>query len=156
MMRYKFTISHVPGTSLKVADALSRAPVSTAMPTDVLFQQETAAYVDSVVKNLPATDKQVQRIKRHQEEDEECQEAILHTLSGWPSRQSLCGVMKHYFNIATELSVKDGILMRGNRLIIPSALRLEMLDEYTPGTKVLSNAEKGLDSPSGGLDSPDK
>ena len=103
-MRYKFTISHVPGTSLKVADALSRAPVSTAMPTDVLFEQETAAYVDSVVKNLP--DKQVQRIKRHQEEDEEYQEAILHTLSGWPSRQSLCGVMKHYLNIATELSVQ--------------------------------------------------
>ena len=131
MMRYKFTISHVPGTSLKVADALSRAPVSTAMPTDVLFQQETAAYVDSVVKNLP--DKQVQRIKRHQEEDEECQEAILHTLSGWPSRQSLCGVMKHYLNIATELSVKDGILMRGNRLVIPSALRLEMLDRVHTG-----------------------
>ena len=132
-MRYKFTISHVPGTSLKVADALSGAPVFTAMLTDVLFQQETAAYVDLVVKNLPATDKQVQRIKRHQEEDEECQEAIQHTLSGWPSRLSLCGVMKHYLNIATELSVKDGILMRGNRLVIPSALRLEMLDRIHTG-----------------------
>ena len=132
-MRYKFTISHVPGTSLKVADALSGAPVFTAMLTDVLFQQETAAYVDLVVKNLPATDKQVQKIKRHQEEDEECQEAIQHTLSGWPSRLSLCGVMKHYLNIATELSVKDGILMRGNRLVIPSALRLEMLDRIYTG-----------------------
>jgi hypothetical protein len=120
MMRYKFTISHVPRTSLKVADALSRAPVSTAMPTDILFQQETAAYVETVVKNLQATDKQVQRIKRHQEEDEECQEAIQHTLSGWPSRQSLCEGMKHYLNIATELSVKDGILLRGKRMVIPS------------------------------------
>ena len=63
-MRYKFAISHVPGTSLKVADALSRAPVSTAMPTDVLFQQETAAYVDSVVKNHPATDKDTRRKTR--------------------------------------------------------------------------------------------
>ena len=72
---------HVPGTSLKVADALSRAPVSTALPRNFLFQEETAAYVDYVVKNLTATDKQIQRIKRHQEEDEECQEAVQHTLS---------------------------------------------------------------------------
>ena len=57
MMRYKFRISHVPGTSLKVADALSRAPCSTAQPTDILFQEETAAYVDYLVQNLPATDK---------------------------------------------------------------------------------------------------
>ena len=40
---------------------------------------------------------------------------------------------EHYLNIATELSVKDGILMRGNRLVIPSALRLEMLDRVHTG-----------------------
>ena len=128
-MRYRFAILHVPGTSLKVADALSRTPGSTALPRNVLFQEETAAYVDYVVKNLPATDKQIERIQRHQEEDEECQEQS----DTQPSRQSLCGVMKHYLNSATELSVKDGILMRGSRIIIPSALRLEMLDRIHTG-----------------------
>ena len=133
MMRYRFTISHVPGTSLKVADTLSRAPVSTALASDVLFQEETAAYMDYVVKNHPITNKQIRKVKRHQEEDEECQEAIQYTLSGWPSWQSLCGVMKHYLNIATELSVKDGILMRGSRIVVPAALRLEMLDRVHTG-----------------------
>ena len=82
MMRYKFTISHVPAASLKVADALSRAPCMEAQPSDFLFQTEIAAYVDSVVQSFQATDKQIERIKQHQEEDEECQEAIRYTQSG--------------------------------------------------------------------------
>ena len=39
-LRYRFTISHVPGASLKVADALSRAPCSEAQPADVVFERE--------------------------------------------------------------------------------------------------------------------
>ena len=60
-MRYKFRISHLPGTSLKVADALSRAPCSMAQPTDIHFQEEMLAYVNYLVHNLPATDKQIDR-----------------------------------------------------------------------------------------------
>ena len=142
MMRYRFTISHVPGASLKVADALSRAPCSEAQPADVVFERETAAYVDAVVQSLPATDKQIERIKHHQEEDEECQEAIRYTQSGWPSRQELYGVMKHYLNVATELSVKDGILMRGSRIVIPVAPRPEMLDRVHTGHQGISKCRE--------------
>ena len=60
MMRFKFTISHVPGKSLAVADALSRAPCSEAVREDLLLQQETEAYVNIVVQNLPATEKQLE------------------------------------------------------------------------------------------------
>ena len=59
MMWYRFTISHVPGTSLQVADALSRAPCSEARPMEALLQRETAAYVEMVIQNLPATEKQL-------------------------------------------------------------------------------------------------
>jgi len=41
MMRFSFTISHVPGKSLAVADALWRAPCSDPIDEDTLFQQET-------------------------------------------------------------------------------------------------------------------
>ena len=43
---------------------------------DVVFERETAAYVDAVVQSLPATDKQIERIKHHQEEDEECSNQV--------------------------------------------------------------------------------
>ena len=57
MMRFKFTISHIPGKNLLLADALSRAPISEAVNEDLFLQQETAAYVSTVVQSLPATEK---------------------------------------------------------------------------------------------------
>ena len=62
MMRFKFTISHIPGKNLLLADALSRAPISEAVNEDPFLQQETAAYVSTVVQSLPATEKQLERI----------------------------------------------------------------------------------------------
>ena len=142
MMRFKFTISHVPGKSLLVADALSRAPCSEAGREDLLLQQETEAYVNIVVQNLPATEKQLERIRRHQKEDEKCKLAAEYCRSGWPSRQSLHGAMKHYYSVASEISVKDGLLMRGNRVVIPAALRLEMLDRLHTGHQGISKCRE--------------
>ena len=65
MMRFDFTISHVPGKSLLVADALSRAPSTDAVDSDTLLQLETAAYVNAVVQSLPATERQLERIRQH-------------------------------------------------------------------------------------------
>ena len=142
MMRYNYTISHVPGESLHVADTLSRAPCSDAVDPDILLQQETAAYVNLLVQSLPATEKQLDRIKRHQEEDEECLQAAEYTRSGWPSKQSLYGAMKHYHSVATELSVENGLLMRGSRVVIPAALRLEMLDRVHTGHQGISKCRE--------------
>ena len=133
MMRFDFSVSHVPGKSLLVADALSRAPCSEAEASDILLQQETAAYVKSVIQSLPATDRQLERIQRHQEEDEECRQVAEYSCSGWPSRQALPGALRMYHWVATEISVQDGLLMRGSRIVIPASLRLEMLDRIHTG-----------------------
>ena len=138
MMRFDFTISHVPGKNLLVADALSRAPSTDPVDTDTLLQLETAAYVNSVVQSLPATERQIERIRQHQEEDEVCKQVAAYCQSGWPSRQALAGTVKPYYPVAAELSVENGLLMRGNRVVIPSALRLEMLDRLQTGHNQVS------------------
>ena len=114
MMRFDFSVSHIPGKSLLVADALSRAPCSEA-------------------ESLPATDRQLERIQRHQEEDEECRQVAEYSCSGWPSRQALPGALRMYHWVATEISVQDGLLMRGSRIVIPASLRLDMLDRIHTG-----------------------
>ena len=47
--KFKFTISHIPGKSLFLADALLTAMISEAVDKDLSLQQETAAYVSTVV-----------------------------------------------------------------------------------------------------------
>ena len=63
LLRYSFTISHVPGKNLVTADTLSRAPLATSnTQTDERFQ-EVEAYVKFVCQNLPASDKRIDEIK---------------------------------------------------------------------------------------------
>ena len=109
MMRFKFTISYVSGKNLIMADSLLRKTSSCS--------RKTAAYMSTVVQSLPATEKQMEGIRQHQEEDE-CRQAVEYCQSGWPSRQSLTGVMKHYHAVASNLSVQGGLLMRGNRVVV--------------------------------------
>lgn len=63
MMRFRFTISHIPGKNLIIADALSRAPVSTPSVADEVLQRETTLYVNSVLESLPASEARLLEIK---------------------------------------------------------------------------------------------
>ena len=76
MMRFSFTISHVPGKSLSTADTLSQAPVSEPDTCDDLLQTETDAYVQTAILNIPATEKLLQEIKSHQESSTNCEESL--------------------------------------------------------------------------------
>ena len=56
LLRFYFTISHVPGKDHSTADSLSRAPVMVSSFNDKQFNQEITAYVNLVCDNLPASD----------------------------------------------------------------------------------------------------
>ena len=70
MMRFHFSISHVPGKSLTIADTLSRAPMGHPTEADDLLQQEACAFINAVMQSLPATEQRIAEIKEHQETDE--------------------------------------------------------------------------------------
>ena len=72
MLRYSFSIFHVPGKSIAVADTLSRAPSAEPTPADEEFQRDIASYVSSILSHIPATERRVAKIKQHQHQDEVC------------------------------------------------------------------------------------
>ena len=72
MMRYQFTIVHVPGKELVIADALSRSPLKHFCKIDKNLQADCDAYVNLILNSLPATDKRLKQIQQAQEEDETC------------------------------------------------------------------------------------
>ena len=84
LIRFHFSISYVPGKSLITADALSRALVSSSTPEDDRFRQEVNAYVNMVIKTLPATEQYLEMIKALQEEDEVCRHVKQYCINGWP------------------------------------------------------------------------
>ena len=126
-MRYQFTISHIPGKDLVIADTLSRAPVCDSDHCSSLLEQEVDAYVRLVIGSLPATEKHLEDIRSHQERDEVCRQLISFCLNGWPEKSQLKGPVKKFHAVSSQLSVEDGLLMRGSRIVIPSYLRQDML-----------------------------
>ena len=55
LMRFSYSVSHVPGKELIMADTLSRAPVSNSNTDDVEFQQKVEAFVNQVIASYGAT-----------------------------------------------------------------------------------------------------
>ena len=63
MMRFNFTISHVPGKQLAITDMLSRAPAEPPDVADYNLDLESQAFVNYILESLPASEQQLQRIK---------------------------------------------------------------------------------------------
>lgn len=62
MMRFHYTISHVRGKDLTIADTLSRAPAMEPTQTDGLFQEEMRAYSKAILKAVPSSEQCLQEI----------------------------------------------------------------------------------------------
>lgn len=132
-MRYNFSISHVPGKQLLIADALSRSPSQNPTETDESLHQEGNAFIDAVMQGLPATEKRIEQIKQLQQEDQACQLVTKYIYSSWPDKKSAPTVVRPFLSLAAEFSVENGLLMRGCRIVIPSSLQQELLSKLHTG-----------------------
>jgi hypothetical protein len=50
-----YLLADVAGKDLNIADTLSRAPVENMLPSDTDFENETKAFANVVMSNLPAS-----------------------------------------------------------------------------------------------------
>ena len=69
MIRFFFSINHVPGKSLIVADTLSRAPLSEEKSD---LQDEADAFVKHVIQSIPETESRLDEIRLQQLQDDVC------------------------------------------------------------------------------------
>ena len=72
MMRFQFTIVHIPGKELVIADTLSRSPLKQSSKTDEVLQADSDLYVNLILNNLPATDKRLKQLLKAQQDDDTC------------------------------------------------------------------------------------
>ena len=132
-MRYDFSISPESGKDLTTAGTLSRAPISAATNIDEELNKEVNAFVDLIVKNLPATEQCLQDIQLQQDRDLTCSQVKYYCQKGWPSMASIKAPLKPYVPVKGELSVYKGLLLRGDRIVIPPSLRQEILEKLHSG-----------------------
>ena len=149
-MRYKFTVSHLPGKDLIIANTLSRASITAAPESDQILQKEADCFVDVVVESLAVTERQLERIKLHQREDETCQLIVSYWQTGWPEKHQLPAAVYPYHSVASEISVQQGLLCEeaGSSFHFHSAKKY--LERSMPDIKVLLSVKKEPGHQSGG------
>ena len=131
LMRYHFTVTHIPGKENQMADCLSRASIHDDHPSTI--EKEAEAFISGIMGNMPATDRRLAQIKEMQMEDEVCQKLMEYANTGWPDTQSVPSILKPYSTFKDEFSICDGMLMKGDRIVIPSSMRLDMLEHLHSG-----------------------
>lgn len=132
IMRFTYTISHVQGKDLVCADTLSRSPIRDKVDEDIL-DEEAKGFVDQVLKELPITEDRLNELRVRLKQDDVCEQVMKYCTYGWPDKNHVNDAIKPYWQHVGDLTIQDGLLLHGKRLVIPSSMRLDILSKIHSG-----------------------
>ena len=125
IQKYDFKVKYVPGKDIPVADTLSRAPIPGQGIKDMDIQVHELVNVShnrlQQIRDLLPNDKQLDALGQV-------------VRRGWPDRRHQCPLLvQDFWNYRDEISFYDGLLLKGDRVIIPKAMQPEVLDSIHKG-----------------------
>lgn len=110
------------GKDLHIADTLSRAYSPTAKHSDAEEFERI-----NITSFLPVSNSRLHEIQRATNDDETLKQLKIVILEGWPEERSkVPAQITPYYSYIDELTIQDGIVFRGQRIVIPSSLRQDM------------------------------
>ena len=133
LQRYDFKLSYTLGKAMFVADELSRNFSKSAVP-DSNTEEDVRVYVDSLIAAAQVTNKRLDEIREKTKDDSTLKQLSDIVLNGWPSERQKCPPeVRDYWNYRDELSVINSVVFKGTKIVIPEALRPEMLQKVHVG-----------------------
>ena len=132
MQKYDYTLEYKPGKELVLPDMLSRAPLpETAYGS---MEEEIALHVHLLTSNLPVSKPKLEEIKEATANDPSLKELKDAIKSGWPETKSCTPAsIQVYWNVRDELSEVEGVILKNDRILVPSSMRKEMLQRIHQG-----------------------
>ena len=131
LMRFNFKVEYIPGKDQHTADTLSRSPSENESDSELTCEVES--FVNFVVSNLPASQSRLEQIKTALNEDPISCALMSYVENGWPEKHCLSDAMKPYWSVRDDLTIHEGLLLKGTRLYIPTSLRLDILEKIHEG-----------------------
>ena len=123
---YRYSLIYKAGKEIPVADTLSRAPVAEASSHEV----ET---VNNVTLH-PMKDYRLEQVRGATTTDEVLMKLGDVIMKGWPNdRSNVPSEILPYFPYRDEMTVQDGIIMRGTRIVVPTTMRRELKERLHVG-----------------------
>lgn len=127
LMRFSYTISHVPGKAIATARYAFQQHGRMAAGGGINL------YVDSVIASLPETEKRLEELPTHQDDDPVLYQVKQLCLDRWPDKHTIGNTFTLYLQFSDELTVQKGLLLYGSGIVIPASLRAEILSRLHEG-----------------------
>ena len=139
---FSFTTRWTKGKDHCIPDALSRAPVSDPLPEDQEAEEELEHHVHAITINSSrmTLEDDIDDTRNHLRDptldhlravalsDENYKTLIHNVENGFPTEQNKADAnVAPFWNIRNELSVDDGIVLYGPRIVVSKAARREVL-----------------------------
>ncbi|XP_060774394.1 uncharacterized protein K02A2.6-like [Neoarius graeffei] len=134
MMRYNPVAVYVPGKEIIVADVLSRhpQPVLTADVCELI--QEVEAYEEAVSNAWPISPTKMDIVRAETGKDVDMEKVRHYIRAGWPKyAANVPHAVKPYFSERHHLSISQGLVLYGDRIVIPQNMRADILQKIHSG-----------------------
>ena len=137
LMGYNFTARWTIGSSHSAPDALSRNPVSNPCTEDSLAEYDTQQNPEISMAEIraisassePLVTTRLQDLQEKAANDPEYQQ-LREILKGFPDhRQQLPESCRRFWSVREHLSIDDGLIVHGCRLLIPTSMRQKVLSD---------------------------
>ncbi len=129
VMGYAFTAEWVKGAQNNAPDALSRSPVSDPKPGELLAEGlASSAEVRALTNGGQHDSLRLTDLRHIAEQDDEYQQLKHYIEVGFPQkRKQLPTKCQRYWNVRNQLTIDDGLIVFGCRLLIPAKLQQSAL-----------------------------
>ena len=125
LQKYDFIVNYVPGKDLICSDTLSRAPLKRQGPE--VSETEVNCQVHSVISSFPISTYRLKQSEVETLNDRTLQRVAHYITQGWlKSRNHLTSEIKPYYNLKDELNVVKNLILKVNKIVIPSTLIKQM------------------------------
>ncbi|XP_077867134.1 uncharacterized protein LOC144356122 [Saccoglossus kowalevskii] len=118
LQKYRYTLVHVPGKQLIVADALSRANLPSQEERDM--EKEVNCQVHLLTSSLAVSEAKLKELQTATKQDTELQKLKDVIRNRFPShRRNLDSLLGPYWQDQDEYHESEGLIFKGNRIVIP-------------------------------------
>ena len=125
LQRYDLKVTYKPGKEIFISDCLSRAYLDETME-DLSSKELTI----NLLTYLPVSEEKRKVIQEETKQDSEMNQLRKVVEQDWPEKQEkIPKEIKPYWNFRDEKTCMDGMLFKGDQLIVPAKLRPEMLQK---------------------------
>ena len=125
IQHYNVTIKYRPGKELLLADGLSRLPNP---------QEKDEIDLDVMVSTVLFSNAKIDELRNETLKDTVLRELLNTIIRGWPERRdNMQKDLRPYWCYRDELSVEDGVILKGDRVLIPESMRADVMKRLHAG-----------------------